>query len=34
VKVVELVARSSGANNELLPVLWGGAALLSSARAD
>jgi hypothetical protein len=29
VKVVELVARSTGANNELLPVTWGGAALLS-----
>jgi hypothetical protein len=29
VKVVELVARSAAANNELLPVTWGSAALLS-----
>ncbi len=28
VKIIELVARSTGANNELLPATWGGAALL------
>jgi alpha-galactosidase len=33
-KVVELVARSTGANNELLPVTWGGAALLSPGKPD
>ena len=34
VKIIELVARSAAADNELLPVSWGDAALLSSARPD
>jgi hypothetical protein len=33
VKVIELVARSAGADNEQLPVTWGDAALLSDAAA-
>jgi hypothetical protein len=34
VKVIELVARSTAQDNELLPVSWGDAALLSSAKPD
>jgi hypothetical protein len=33
-KVVELVARSEAKDNERLPVSWGDAALLSSAKPD
>jgi hypothetical protein len=32
VKVIELVAQSAGADNELLPVTWGDAALTAAAR--
>lgn len=34
VRMVELVARSAAGTNEHLPVSWGNAALLSSARSD
>jgi alpha-galactosidase len=34
VKVIELVARSAAKDNELLPVSWGNAALLSSTQPD
>jgi len=34
VKLIELVARSAAADNALLPVSWGEAALLSAARSD
>jgi alpha-galactosidase len=34
VKMIELVVRSTARDNELLPVSWGDAALLSSVQPD
>jgi hypothetical protein len=34
VKVIELVARSTGGDNGMLPVTWGEAALLGAGKSD